>query len=299
MPELPEVETMCRGLSRLRGAVIRAVVFPKSRRLRSVVCRPAAAVVTRSLPTRRLETIARRGKRLVLGMSAASGGDAASKDRQLFLVIEPRMTGLVLVAPPPTLEHVRMTIAFDSMGSPGESMGLSFWDRRGLGTISLVDACGLERVSGPDRLGPDALEISGAVLCERLGRSSRAIKVALLDQRAIAGIGNLYASEILFHAGIHPAVSCRRLAGEQWSRLAAATREVLEEAVAMEGSTLGDATYRTAENLAGRYQQRHVVYARKGLPCPRCQTPVRRIVQAQRSTFFCPGCQVAKRGRRG
>jgi formamidopyrimidine-DNA glycosylase len=291
MPELPEVETMCRGIARLRGETILSASFPTRRRLRPIGCRPAAGVVARSLRGRRLIAVHRRGKRAILQLSPARRPPTGATGQEGFLVIEPRMTGLLLVAEPPTTAHVRLRLRFESEAAPE----LLFWDRRGLGTVALVDADGLDRMCGSQRLGPDALGVDADTYRARLGRSSRPVKVALLDQKSVAGIGNIYASEILFRAGVHPKRRCRRLRGAEWARLAAATREILAEAVALGGSTLRDATYRTAENREGRYQERHRVYARAGLPCPRCGTPIRRIVQAQRSTFYCPGCQVAGR----
>jgi formamidopyrimidine-DNA glycosylase len=120
--------------------------------------------------------------------------------------------------------------------------------------------------------------------------------VALLDQQALAGIGNLYAAEILHEARLHPQTPCSRLSAQHWRRLAAAITRVLEEAIRYEGSTLSDGTYRNALNLAGSYQNEHRVYDRAGLRCPTCtRGRVRRIVQAQRATFFCPNCQRARR----
>jgi formamidopyrimidine-DNA glycosylase len=109
----------------------------------------------------------------------------------------------------------------------------------------------------------------------------------------VAGIGNIYASEILFRAGVHPARRCRRLTKAAWHRIADAAGSILAEAIAAGGSTLGDATYRTAENRPGGYQWRHCVYARAGLPCPACGSTIRRKVLSQRSTFWCPSCQAA------
>jgi formamidopyrimidine-DNA glycosylase len=109
----------------------------------------------------------------------------------------------------------------------------------------------------------------------------------------VAGIGNLYASEILHLARVHPAQRCDKLTRPQWQRVAEATHEVLEAAIQHEGSTLGDGTYRNALNQAGDYQNHHRVYDRARQECPRCGagSQVMRIVQAQRATFFCPGCQ--------
>jgi formamidopyrimidine-DNA glycosylase len=107
----------------------------------------------------------------------------------------------------------------------------------------------------------------------------------------VAGIGNIYAAEILHRAGIDPRTRCHRLPAAAWDRIAAHARAVLAEAVRLEGSTIGDATYRTADNRSGRFQKRHRVYGREGLPCRDCETVIVRITQAQRSTFFCPCCQ--------
>jgi formamidopyrimidine-DNA glycosylase len=116
--------------------------------------------------------------------------------------------------------------------------------------------------------------------------------VALLDQRAVAGIGNLYAAEILHIAALNPRKSCCRLTGRDWKVLAEATRLVLAQAVRYEGSTLADGTYRNALNVQGSYQNHHRVYARTGQPCKRCETGrIERFVQAQRATFWCPLCQ--------
>ena len=200
------------------------------------------------------------------------------------------MTGLVLLADPPTREHLRFRLC---LGGHSKT-DLLFWDRRGLGTVRLFSAeeFAAEFHTENGRLGPDALQLSADEMRERLHRSRRAIKVALLDQRSIAGIGNLYASEILHAAKIHPATRCHRLRRDDWNRLHAATREILELAIRHEGSTLADGTYRNALNQSGDYQNHHRVYDRAGQTCPTCrQARIRRIVQAQRSTYFCPECQ--------
>ncbi|HVT29513.1 MAG TPA: zinc finger domain-containing protein, partial [Lacipirellulaceae bacterium] len=192
-----------------------------------------------------------------------------------------------LVADPPSREHLRFRCVLSGNG-PRE---LLYWDRRGLGSVRLFSTEELEASYGPDKLGPDALTISGDELRERLGPSRRALKVALLDQRAVAGIGNLYAAEILHAGQIHPARRCDKMSRADWHRLADEMHDVLESAIRYEGSTLGDGTYRNALNESGGYQHQHRVYDREGKPCPRCGTPIERIVQGQRSTYFCPECQ--------
>jgi formamidopyrimidine-DNA glycosylase len=122
--------------------------------------------------------------------------------------------------------------------------------------------------------------------------------VALLDQRAVAGIGNLYASEILHRARMHPERTCDSLRPAQWRNLHSAMREVLEEAIRSEGSTLSDGTYRVGRNRPGGFQVLHRVYQRAGQRCVQCgKAEIVRTVQAQRSTFFCPWCQRINRRR--
>ncbi len=279
MPELPEVETMCRGIAPVVGQHIQQVEHPPC------ACRPISISPSRE-GLRQMATgsviheVRRVGKRVVLVLDPG------------YLIFEPRMTGLVLLADPPNQQHLRLCLKLS------DSLRLLFWDRRGLGTVQLLTPDQFEQDLGPARLGPDALQITPAALQERLGSSRRAIKVALLDQKVVAGIGNLYAAEILHVACVHPEQSCDTLRKPQWERIHAATREVLLTAIRYEGSTLGDGTYRNALNQAGSYQSQHRVYAREGETCPTCQTAtVVRIVQAQRATFFCPGCQKRSRQR--
>jgi formamidopyrimidine-DNA glycosylase len=158
--------------------------------------------------------------------------------------------------------------------------------------VRLVTPSEFAELYGEGRLGPDALEVSIDTLRERLAASRREIKVALLDQRALAGVGNLYASEILHLARVHPRRRCDRLRKQQWQDIHAAMLEVLHLAIRHEGSTLGDGTYRNALNQQGDYQNHHRVYDRASELCPSCgRASVQRIVQAQRSTFFCARCQ--------
>ena len=276
MPELPEVETMRRGIAPIVGGRIISVQRTPCRLKPITVSPPLRTFRARALQ-RQVQAVERWGKRVVLRL-----------DDQAAIVFEPRMTGLVLLEAPPDHQHLRFRL-----GLTGVAAGqLCFWDRRGLGSVRLLEMAELQSRYGPGQLGPDALQISRAQLRDRLSPSRRAIKVALLDQQTLAGIGNLYASEILHVAGLHPATPCDRLTRLQWQRLHAAMRAVLEEAIRYEGSTLADGTYRNALNHRGRYQQHHRVYARECQRCPTCgRGTVQRLVQAQRATFFCPSCQ--------
>jgi formamidopyrimidine-DNA glycosylase len=285
MPELPEVETMRRGMRPILGATIVDVVRPKCR-LHPIRISPALSTLRQRAVGTRIVELGRRGKRLLVWL-----------DTDEALVFEPRMTGLVLLSDPPSLEHLRLRVDLAGAAVPY----LWFWDRRGLGGVMLWSRRTVENQLGPPHLGPDALEMDADRLRERLQRRRTPIKVALLDQSSLAGVGNLYASEILHVARIHPANRCDQLTRSQWQRVADSMQHVLQEAIRYEGSTLSDGTYRTALNNPGGYQNCHRVYDRAGEVCAACQTvEIRRIVQAQRATFFCPGCQPlnARRNRR-
>jgi formamidopyrimidine-DNA glycosylase len=282
MPELPEVETMRRGVEPAVGAkIVLAERLPCPRK--PIAITPSIAAFQRRVAGARIERTGRAGKRVVLWT-----------DRNDAVVFEPRMTGLLLLNDPPDSLYARFRLKLRG----GQANQIIYWDRRGLGNVRLLNTRQFEEQFGLDRLGPDALDMTAERYQERLGKSQRAIKVALLDQRALAGIGNLYASEILHLAGIHPARPCRQLSGRQWDAIAKAAIEVLETAIRYEGSTLSDGTYRNALNNEGGYQNEHRVYDKAGRPCPRCADHIiERVVQAQRSTFFCAGCQKKRMAR--
>jgi len=280
VPELPEVETMRRGIAAIAGSRIVGVERVKCSR-RPILIQPKGAALARKLIGRTIADVGRVGKRVVLTLD--------SGDRLIF---EPRMTGLVLVADPPTKEHLRFRL--DLEGGPIESIW--YWDRRGLGSVRLLTEKQFQDWADRSKLGPDALALTANDLQARLSLSRRAIKVALLDQRAVAGIGNLYASEILHLAAVHPGKRCDKLTIAQWQAVHARMLEVLNLAIEHEGSTLSDGTYRNALNKAGGYQNLHRVYDRAGEVCPSCgEKEIVRIVQAQRATFYCPNCQRSKR----
>lgn len=281
MPELPEVETMRRGILAIVGSTIRDVVRCRCSR-KPIGLTPAFPTLKRRLVGQKITAIERLGKRVVVRIET---GDA--------LIFEPRMTGLVLVADPPSTEHLRLRLDLKN----GPLQAVWYWDRRGLGSIRLLTAKQLAEQLGNATLGPDALSLTAEEMRQRFADSTREIKVALLDQRAVAGIGNLYAAEILHAAKVHPQARCQRLSRDQWERIHTAMRRILELAIQYEGSTLSDGTYRNALNKSGGYQNEHRVYDRAGEACFTCRTvKIQRIVQAQRATFFCPGCQ--RRGKK-
>ena len=276
MPELPEVETMRRGVLAIEGATIEtAQRTPCTKRPISI--KPRIDHLNRRVSGTKIVSVDRLGKRVVLRLE--------TDDRMIF---EPRMTGLVLIGNPPSREHLRFSLGL----SDGPVQELLFWDRRGLGCITLLNARQYQQKLEDGSLGPDALEITLPEMVRRFQASTTPIKVAFLDQSRVAGVGNLYASEILHLAKVHPATSCNKVRKSQWLRIHQHMQEVLKLAIEYEGSTLSDGTYRNALNDPGRYQNQHCVYDREGQLCSTCSAAkIQRIVQAQRSTFYCKRCQ--------
>ena len=300
MPELPEVETMVRGIrTAVEGRTLLSVEACPCR-CRPMRIEPDLSTMQAQVAGQTVTAVLRRAKRVVLRLANGSG-----------FVIEPRMTGLMLLTDPPDVEHLRIVWTLTrpdgkprnrKSGSsssrtenrqPMEDVSrLWFWDRRGLGTLRLLPPAELDALLLPGKLGPDALQMDEELWWQLTRQTRTAIKVAMLDQRRVAGIGNLYASEILHRAAISPTGRACRLNRKQVARLCEQTRLVLEEAIRYEGSTLGDGTYRNALNQSGSYQNAHRVYDREGESCGSCTGGViQRIVQAQRSTFYCPACQ--------
>lgn len=277
MPELPEVETMVRGIRpHCEGRKILDVQQCDCPR-KPITLSPNFSDFQRRIQGQRIQEVERLAKRIVILLE--------SSDR---IVIEPRMTGLMLVADPPTETHRRLLWMMEQNQTDVDTF--EFWDRRGLGTVRLLTDPEFTELT--DRLGPDALQMSMDDWLAIKRRTSRAVKVAMLDQSLVAGIGNLYASEILHKAAVSPKRPCAKVTRSEWELIHKYTLAVLQEAIKYEGSTLGDGTYRNALNKDGSYQNAHQVYAKEGQPCPRCKTKnVKRIVQTQRATFYCADCQ--------
>ena len=281
MPELPEVETVRRMLVAhvLGRTVARARLSDKKLRT------PIPASSLRRLVGRTIESTGRHGKYLFVHFS---GG--------VTLLSHLGMSGRWLFsegAPADELPHVHATLVF------ADGAWLRFQDARRFGLVRVVATSRLAREPELARLGPDpiATRPDGASLAARARGRTAAVKSFLLDQGEIAGVGNIYASEILHRTGIHPARRAGTIREPEWSAIAAVTREVLEEAIARMGTTFS--TYRTLWNEPGQYGDQLRVYDRAGKPCRNCGRPIRRSVIGQRSTFFCPSCQPARTSRRG
>lgn len=281
MPELPEVETMRRGILPVCGKTIVAAKRTRCSR-KPILVSPPSSVWKKKVVGQEIQDVARIGKRVVVVL-----------ENQHHIVFEPRMTGLVLLADPPSRDHLRFEISLNSPEVPK----LLYWDRRGLGSVRLFNKQEYHDKFLDGSIGIDALEITWRQMQEAFQSCRQEIKPALLDQKRIAGVGNLYASELLFAAKIDPHSRCDQLTSKQWQAIHRHMKRILLKAIQYEGSTLGDGTYRNALNQEGGYQNHHRVYDRLDQPCPRCRTAIKRIVQTQRATFFCPQCQgVAESG---
>jgi formamidopyrimidine-DNA glycosylase len=269
MPELPEVQTVVLTLApKVVGRTIRAV-----RHVRGDIVSPPGTNLVGLLRGRRVEAVGRRGKRIVFTLD----------DGNRFYV-HLGMTGQLTVASPdaPTLPHTHMVVDLGDRTGPQE---LRFRDPRRFGGVWWLGQDPLHDAG----MGPEPLKLRPAQLFRRLHGTTRAVKNALLDQRVVAGLGNIYVDEALFAAGIHPLKRGDELTADEVSRLNRAIKITLRRALRHRGSTLRD--YMDADGASGSFQKLHRVYDRAREPCRRCRTPVERIVLGGRSTHFCPKCQ--------
>jgi formamidopyrimidine-DNA glycosylase len=276
MPELPEVETIVRGLAtRLEGAVLAETTL-----LWPPLLRRAPAGALSGLSGATVVGLRRRGKLAVIELD---GGRA--------LVFHLKMTGQLVLAPPsaPIDKHVRLTARFSN-----RAFELRFRDVRKFGFLCCLVPGG--SVPELERLGPEPLETSRAAFAVLVGGRRGRVKSVLLDQSVLAGIGNIYADEILFKARVHPVSPASALSAASLDAMWRATRAVLRRAIARKGSSIRN--YVDADGEPGDFQEDHAVYGREGKPCRTCETAIRRIRVAGRSTFFCPGCQRKPRRRR-
>jgi len=274
VPELPEVETIRRGLKPLEAAVLRRVEVREAR-LRKRVRSAALA----KLVGRRVESLDRRAKYLLVCMSGGGG-----------FVVHLGMSGRLFMVPPatPLDEHDHVSWWFDL---PGGGVELRYRDPRRFGLVAsrsrgrLLDHP-LFRHLGPEPLGE---RFSAEYAFSASRGVQRPVKNLLMDARFVVGVGNIYASEALWHAGVNPKSRAGRMSRRRWAELRGAVREVLERAVACGGTTLND--FRSATGDPGYFQVQLGVYGRDGEACARCGAAIRRIVQGGRSTYYCAGCQ--------
>ena len=281
MPELPEVETVVRGLRpALEGRFLRGV------RQRAPSLRfPFPAQLEARLEGRRVLRLMRRAKYILceLGPCENSGAE--------FLLLHLGMSGRLLLMPSgaaPPGRHDHLILEND------QGLEIRFNDARRFGIVALFPAAGLESHPLLAGLGPEPLgnAFNGPELARRLKGRRTAIKAALLDQRIVAGIGNIYASEALYQAGISPRRKAFTVQGRRAERLAQAIRDVLTRAIAAGGSSLRD--YLQADGELGYFQHSWAVYDRAGASCPDCDCDpavtggIQRLVQGNRASYFCP-----------
>jgi len=289
MPELPEVESIRRMLK--RSVVGRTIVAAKvtEPRLR----RRVAPALARAVVGRRIEGVGRRAKYLIVRLS---GGDA--------IVVHLGMSG--------TITHRESRAGIDRAGSGNPPDGLSgqvdsahdhavlelddgsrivYNDPRRFGLLKLIPLDGLAASEELRALGPEPLSraFDAAYLAEKARARRLAIKNLIMDQRIVAGIGNIYAAEILFRAGVRPARRAGGLKRAEIERIVAAAPCVLKEAIGRRGTTFR--SYRDSRGRPGGFAGRLRVYGREGEPCYRCSTPIRNLMVGQRASFFCPRCQ--------
>lgn len=270
MPELPEVQTVVDSLlPHLRGRR-----FEVPSHLRGDIVRPRGFDLAGAIAHRTIIGIERRAKRIVFTID---GGER--------FYIHLGMSGRLTVDPAaaPILPHTHLIAAI-----AGTDQQLRLRDPRRFGGIFWLG----RTMHDDPALGPEPLTLRTKQLAERLARTTRAIKNALLDQRLIAGLGNIYVDEALHAAGIHPLARANRLEPAQIARLNRAIKTTLRRAIRHRGSTLRD--YVDAEGNRGAFQNLHRVYARDGAPCHVCKAPIERIIVGGRSTHFCPRCQKLK-----
>lgn len=286
MPELPEVECVRRSLqAAISGGFVAGATL-----LRRDICESRDAqgrlVRTRAehlLSGSTIDRVERLGKQLAL--IAANGR---------VLCVHLGMTGQLLVRRERSGEsdvprdHVHARWAIRRNGGSGEACVI-FRDPRRFGGLWTFESLDQLKRSRWRLLGPDALTIRAEELHEALRDRTCSIKAALLDQGTLAGVGNIYADEALFSAGISPGMCAGRIHAEQVTTLASHIRETLALAIESGGSTLRD--YRDASGSRGTFQHRHAVYGRAGEPCLRCGGALRRATIAQRTTVYCPACQ--------
>ena len=269
MPELPEVETARRTLEPhvVGRRIVRVRV--RERRLRWPVTPGLAA----RLSGHTVHAVRRRGKYLLFELDRG------------HLLVHYGMTGSLSVCPPSRRagKHDHVDLALDN------GTTLRFHDPRRFGAVLWVAEPAQHPLLAPIGLEPLESGFNAQALA-RLARGKRQpVKAFLMDGRMIAGVGNIYASEALFAAGVRPSTAAGRLSRERWERVARSIVDTLSQAIEAGGSTLRD--FVGGEGKPGSYQDRHAVYGREGQPCPRCRGPIGHTRQSGRSTFYCPRCQ--------
>ncbi len=273
MPELPEVETIANGVhERIHGETILSVWT--SNKPQTFKSPPEA--IAETLTNARIDHVHRVGKTIVVDLTRPAAAGSPAKPAQFLIHLG--MTGRLLVSTPdtPIPPHTHAILTLSS------GRELRFVDARRFGRLSVAT----DTYAGPGR-EPLTIPLEDFIALFRNRKTP--IKAALLNQSLLHGVGNIYADEALFHAGIRPTRHAGRLTRDELTRLRAALIKVLKHAIKLGGSSVSD--YVDAEGVAGFFQLHHHVYSRTGEPCRVCKTPIKRVVIGGRSTHFCPTCQ--------
>lgn len=274
MPELPEVETIARGLNeRIAGDVIESVwLGSKPEPLKS----PAGKMIS-DLESKAISQVRRVGKHMVFDLTSVGNGKGSATAKPTQWIVHLGMSGsLRLQLPGSDLE--KHTHAVLRLASGRE---LRFVDPRRFGRLSVIEAF--------EAPGAEPLRITQDDFAALFRHRKTPIKSALLNQRLLSGVGNIYADEALFRAGIRPRRRATSLSRQELNRLHGALKRVLKQAIRLGGSSISD--YVDADGEEGSFQLRHRVYGREGEPCLICKTRVKRVVIAGRSSHYCPACQ--------
>ena len=285
MPELPEVETIVRGLRQtLPGRRILSVQLGKT----DFIDDPPA--IERELPGRQIEAVERYGKFLLLRLSPGNE-KGNGKAARASLLVHLGMTGhfAPLPAAHPCKKHTHACFTLD------DGRELRYTDARRFGRMAFFPEALLSEALLP--LGADPLDVSEEEFITRICTRRARIKALLLDQHVLRGVGNIYADESLWRAKIHPARLGARLTRSKAAQLHRALREILERAIRLRGSSIAD--FVDAAGEPGEYQRRHRAYGREGKACYRCKAVIRRVQVGGRSSYYCPRCQPAPRAARG
>ncbi|HWZ24464.1 MAG TPA: bifunctional DNA-formamidopyrimidine glycosylase/DNA-(apurinic or apyrimidinic site) lyase [Verrucomicrobiae bacterium] len=285
MPELPEVETVARGL---RMTVLGRRILSVTLRKTDFIDDPS--LIERHLPGRRIEAVERYGKFMLLRLSAAQGEEnsATGDNAPAALLVHLGMTGHIAstAAAEPWEKHTHASFALD------DGRELRYTDARRFGRLAYLSAELLP--AELEGFGADPLEVTAEEFATRIRSRHSRIKALLLDQTVLRGVGNIYADESLWRAKIHPAKLGASINKKQAVVLHRALQDILKKAIVMRGSSI--ANFVDGEGQPGEYQQHHRAYGREGEKCYRCGTIIRRAIVAGRSSFFCPKCQRGPRG---
>jgi len=290
MPELPEVETVARGL---QGSVAGRRIVSVTLRKVDFIDDPSA--VEREMPGKRIVRVERFGKFMLLRLANDRAGNAPAMESSALngnseaLLVHLGMTGNLAPhhAEQPLAKHTHVTFSLD------DGRELRYIDPRRFGRMAYLS--GEKLAAELQRFGADPLLVTTEEFAQRIRGSKARIKAQLLDQGVLRGVGNIYADESLWKAKIHPARGGPSLTLHDAARLRKALQKILLKAIEMRGSSISD--FVDAEGLAGDYQQHHKVYGRDGKKCFRCGAKIRWMVVAGRSSHFCPVCQRAPRGK--